>query len=264
MKTAGAPGFESAFIPRGGQEQRRDADPLRIPNAARRCTRIHPRLLTKNLQIALTWFDPVGPTAKPSAVQTDKITLITLIRFDPVGPTAKPSTVQTDKITLITLIRFHPVGPTAKPSTVQTDRITLITLIRFHPVGPTAKPSTVQTDEITLITLIRFHPVGLNAKPSTVQTDKITFITLIRLDSTPTRQQRCRTSPRQQLGARRPNPIANGLIHLDSLGSAPTRSPRSEPTVGRLQPDSRTPNLAPIGLIYFDSPRFTAANPLRA
>jgi hypothetical protein len=82
MKTAGAPGFESAFIPRGGQEQRRDVDRLRIPNAARHCARIHPRLLTKNLQIALIWFDQVGPAAKPSTVKTDEITLIVLIRYD--------------------------------------------------------------------------------------------------------------------------------------------------------------------------------------
>jgi hypothetical protein len=61
------------------------------------------------------------PTARPSAVNTDRITLI---RFDPIGPTAKPSAVNTDKIALIHL---DSVG-------LRTFPVSAISVSRFH--GP--------------------------------------------------------------------------------------------------------------------------------
>ena len=110
MKTAGAPGSESAFIPRGGKGQRRDADRLQIPDAARRCIHINPRLHAENLQIALMRFDSPGLSpmqnpfrSPPSALRSQKI------GFDPVGSTAKPSAIKTAKITLIALIGFAPL-----------------------------------------------------------------------------------------------------------------------------------------------------------
>jgi hypothetical protein len=41
-------------------------------------------------------------------------------------------------------------------------------------------------------------------------------------------------------------------IHLDRVGLTPARPPRSAPTAGRPQPDSRPPNLALLGLINLD------------
>jgi len=157
MKTGGTPGFESSFVPTGGKENERAADRFPIPNAARRRVHVPPDFIAKNLQIALIWFDPVGPTAEPL---TGKFNKTTWIWFDRVGSPAECRLGKSDKTTWI---RFDQVECTARtrhlPNVAEA-------LAAWRPEPQSTAECRLGKSDKT--TLNRFSQVGLTLVPSCV------------------------------------------------------------------------------------------------